>query len=87
MTLKDQVDFLITDTGIHRGPVAWKLGASIHETQMTTRVFSIRLFNVFQQTANVDAAPAAGLGGDVPISFNRTAFGGDPVLNGPGKRG
>lgn len=87
MTLKDQVDFLIAETGIHAGPVAWKLGAAQHEERTKTRVFSIRHFNRFQQAANSDTAPGTGIGGDVPISFDRTAFGGAPVPTSPRERG
>lgn len=87
MMLKDQADFLIADTGIHGATLAWKLGASRDNAHDRVRVFSIQDFTALPQADNVDAAPAAGNGGHVPISFNRTAFGGVPVANGPGKRG
>ncbi len=87
MTLKDQADFLIADTGIHGATRAWKLGASHGNAQGRVRVFSIQQFATLPQADNVDAAPVAGNGGSIPISFNRTAFGGVPVANGPGKRG
>ena len=87
MTLKDQADFLIADTGIHGASLAWKLGAIRDEERTRTRVFSFRHFTALPQADNVDAAPMQGAAGDVPISFNRTAFGGMPVSNGSGKRG
>ncbi len=88
MTLRDQADFVITDTGIHRGLVAWKLGASSRDSRSAARIFSIQVFTRHVQSANIDATPTNHPHFLKPIQFDRSAFGDvSPVLNGPKRPG
>lgn len=84
MTLTDQADFVITDTGIHRGPVAWKLATSSPDNRSASRIFSIRIFSHSVRAANIGATPTNQPTERKPIQFDRSAFGDlKPVLNGP----
>ena len=88
MTLTDQVDFVITDMGIHRGPLAWKLGASSADHAAASRVFSVQVFDRRARSANLNATPTNRQIKPKPIQRDRSAFGGlQPVHNGPDATG
>ncbi len=87
MAIKDRVDFLISDSRIHGGPLAWKLRTPIGSVQPAVKVFSIKFFRAVQRAANIDAVPYVGEDQFKPISSFRSAFGNAPDVNGPLKKG
>lgn len=89
MAFTDQADFVIADTRIHGGLLAWKLGPSGHNTAgATARVFSIQAFSRSFGSANLNAAPISNQIDFEPTYGDRSALGGIcPVTKGPGKAG
>lgn len=75
MAILDQADFVITETGIHGGPLAWKLGTSEADPRAPAKIFSIRDFRLTPAVANRDEAPAEISANPEPIDYNRSDFG------------
>ncbi len=87
MPITDHVDVLISDTGIHGGPLAWKLSTSVSSAHLAAKVFSFKFFNAVQRAANRDAAPTKQANQFVPKYSFRSAFGEAPEQNDPIKKG
>lgn len=88
MAFTDQADFVISDTRIHGGLLAWKLGQSKDISEDMARVFTIRAFSHSVVAANRDAAPQSKHINFKPTDDVRSDFGKPaPVSEGPGQAG
>lgn len=77
MVLKDQVEFLISDSRIHAHALAWKLRRPVDAGRTDARIFSYRFFSVVQSAANIDACPPCA----EPQTPFRSSFGTRPAFN------
>ena len=88
MAFSDQADFVISDTRIHGGLLAWKLGTSKDISGDLARVFTIRAFSPSVVAANRDAAPQPKQINFKPTDDDRSDFGKSaPVSEGPEQAG